>query len=113
MEEILVILREIKGIYMKKELFVPFDGKGNLLDYVYGDITDDEKDVCRRNGVVIRDKGLSCMMFMPNYEFSDTMIFDGFSRGRSSVKAHFVSETTPTGHICRSCRRRKNENLSR
>ena len=79
---------------MKKELFVPFDGKGNLLDYVYSDITDDEKDVCRRNGVVIRDKGLSCMMFMPNYEFSDTMIFDGFSRGRSSVKAHFVSETT-------------------
>ena len=34
------------------------------------------------------------MMFMPNYEFSDIMIFDGFSRGRSSVKAHFVSETT-------------------
>ena len=36
---------------MKKELFVPFDGKGNLLDYVYSDITDDEKDVCRRNNV--------------------------------------------------------------
>ena len=30
---------------MKKELFVPFDGKGNLLDYVYNDITDDEKDI--------------------------------------------------------------------
>ena len=79
---------------MKKELFVPFDGKGNLLDYVYNDITDDEKEICRKNRVVIRDKGLSCMMFMPNYEFSDIMIFEGFSRGRSSVKAHFVSETT-------------------
>lgn len=65
-----------------------------MLDYVYNDITDDEKEICRRNGVVIRDNGLSCMMFTPNCEFSDTMIFDGFSRGRSSVKAHFVSETT-------------------
>ena len=28
---------------MKKELFVPFDGKGNLLDYVYSDITNDRE----------------------------------------------------------------------
>ncbi len=79
---------------MKQKLFIPFDDKGNLLSYVYNSMTDDEKEICQREGHVDRDNGSRVITFVTNYEFSDTMTFDGFSRGRSSVKAHFTSEAT-------------------
>lgn len=82
---------------MKKELFVPFDRYGNLLDYSYSGITEEEKEMCKRDGKIEhfwgRDNTLK-EVFVPNFEFEDTLIFKHFSRGCSSVKAHFESETT-------------------
>ena len=82
---------------MKKELFVPFDKNGNLLDYSWNGITEKEKEICKRDGKVEhfwgRDNTLH-EVFVPNFEFEDTLIFKHFSRGRSSVKAHFESQNT-------------------
>ena len=82
---------------MKKELFVPFDGKGNLLDYSYSGITEEEKEMCKRDGKIEHFWGRDNTpreVFVPNFEFEDTLVFKRFSRGRSSVKAHFESLST-------------------
>jgi hypothetical protein len=82
---------------MKKELFVPFDRAGNLLDYSYMGISKEEEEICKRDGKIEhfwgRDNALR-EVFVPNVEFEDTLIFKHFSRGRSSVKAHFESQFT-------------------
>ena len=82
---------------MKKELFIPFDRNGNLLDYSYRGLSTEEEEICKRDGKVEhfwgRDDTLR-EVFVPNFEFEDTLIFEGFSRGRSSVKAHFKSQFT-------------------
>lgn len=82
---------------MKKELLVPFDRGGNLLDYSYWDLSTEEKEICKRDGKFEifwgRDNTLA-EVFVPNFEFEDTLIFTHFSRGRSSVKAHFESQYT-------------------
>ena len=79
---------------MKKELFVPFDGGGNQLGYSYTDIRGEEKEICMRDGKIEHIFGRNNTIrevFVPNFEFGDTLIFKHFSRGRSSVKAHFES----------------------
>lgn len=81
---------------MKKDLFVPFDSEGNMLDYSYHGISEEEKEICKENKRVehFRRDGTLAEVFVPNYEFEDVLSFEYFSRGRSSVKAHFVSENT-------------------
>ena len=37
---------------MKKELFIPFDRNGNMLDYSYLGISEEEKEICKENGKV-------------------------------------------------------------
>lgn len=79
---------------MKKELFIPFDRKGNLLDYSFFGITEEEKEMCKRDGKIEHfwgDGDTLREVFVPNFEFGDTLVFKHFSRGRSSVKAHFES----------------------
>lgn len=80
----------------KKELFIPFDKKGNLLDYSFFDLTEAEKQKCKEEGQFEFSyaNGNCKTVFVPNFECKDTLIFSGFSRGRSSVKAHFISEYT-------------------
>ena len=83
---------------MKKELFIPFDRNGNLLDYSYWGLNAEEEKVCKENGKVEHfwGDGTISEVFVPNFEFEDTLIFKHFSRGRSSVKAHFESQFTGT-----------------
>ena len=71
-----------------KKLYVPFDKDGNLLSYSWYGITEGEKE----NERVERYRGDGSLMevFLPNFEFEDTLLFGYFSRGRSSIKAHFV-----------------------
>ena len=79
---------------MAKELFVPFDKYGNLLDYSYTGISEAEKEICKKDGKIEHFWGGNNTpreVFVPNFEFEDTLIFKHFSRGRSSVKAHFES----------------------
>ena len=82
---------------MKKELFIPFDRNGNLLDYSRWSLSTEGEEICKRDGKFEifrgRDNTLT-EVFVPNFEFEDTLIFTHFSRGRSSVKAHFESQTT-------------------
>ena len=35
---------------MKKELLVPFDRNGNLLDYSYWCLTTEQEEICKRDG---------------------------------------------------------------
>lgn len=81
---------------MSKELFVPFDRHGNMLDYSYWGISEEEKELCKKHGRFDRlyPNGELAEMFIPNFVFEDTLIFTRFSRGRSSVKAHFESKYT-------------------
>lgn len=77
---------------MQKKLFIPFDRNGNLLDYSYRGITEEEKENERVEH--FWGDGSLIEVFVPNFEFEDTLLFERFSRGRSSVKAHFVSCST-------------------
>ena len=81
---------------MKKELFVPFDRNGNMLDYSWYGLTSEEEQKCKEEGRFeksgIRSNYIE--VFVPNFEFEDTLVFTHFSRGRSSVKAHFRSKYT-------------------
>ena len=81
---------------MKKELFVPFDRCGNMLGYSYYGISTDEEKICKETGrfEIFNRNGTLVEVFVPNFEFEDTLIFKNFSRGRSSVKAHFESRFT-------------------
>lgn len=81
---------------MKKDLFVPFDRKGNMLDYSYHGISEEEKEICKESKRVEHFWGDGTLreVFVPNYEFEDVLTFESFSRGCSSVKAHFVSDNT-------------------
>lgn len=80
---------------MKKELFIPFNRNGNMLDYSYWGISEEEKEICKENGKVEHyfGNGEIAEVFVPNFEFEDELVFEKFSRGRSSVKAHFISCT--------------------
>ena len=75
---------------MKKELFVPFDRNGNMLDWVWHPLTQTEEEICKKDGQFRKE---NCI-FVPNFEFEDVLVFTHFSRGRSSVKAHFRSKYT-------------------
>lgn len=81
---------------MKKELFVPFDRCGNMLGYSYYGISSEGEKICTETGKfeIFNRNGALNEVFVPNFEFEDTLIFEGFSRGRSSVKAHFKSQFT-------------------
>lgn len=76
----------------KKELFVPFDRCGNLLGYSYYGISESEKEICKEKGRFERfyGNGTLAEVFVPSFEFDGTLRFERFSRGRSSVRAHFV-----------------------
>lgn len=67
-----------------------------MLDYSYFGITDEEKEICKENGKIEHyyKNGKFAEVFVPNFNFVDALDFTHFSRGRSSVKAHFVSCTT-------------------
>ena len=58
---------------------IPFDLKGNLLDYVYK---------YNLTNVVMED----------NYQFKDTLKYSGYSKGRSSAHIHFKSTTNNRGY---------------
>lgn len=59
-------------------MLIPFDKKSdNMLDYTWGAIGEETATVAWKE----------------NYEFNDTLEFTHFTRGRSSVKAHFKSFT--------------------
>lgn len=81
---------------MKKDLFVPFDKGGNMCDYTYHTLSEYEEELCKKDGKFerFRNNGILAEIFVPNFEFDDTLLFEYFSRGRSSVKAHFVSCNT-------------------
>lgn len=83
----------------KKNLCIPFDSEDNLLGYSYYGLFGDQEQKCldegkfehysERNGVWrLRE------VFKPNFVFNDTLMFERFSRGCSSVKAHFISNIT-------------------
>lgn len=81
---------------MKKELLVPFNRFGNMLGYSYYILSADNEKICKETGKfeIFNRDGILAEVFVPNFEFEDTLIFTGFSRGRSSVKAHFESQLT-------------------
>lgn len=64
----------MKRSLFKKELKIPYKDRDKTRTYLgfYGFCTGEVK----------------------NYIFQDTLLFTGFSRGRSSVKVHFKSEIT-------------------
>lgn len=79
---------------MKKELFVPFKKNGDMLDYSYYGLSQEEEQKCKEEGRFEKIHGNYIEVFVPNFEFEDTLVFTHFSRGRSSVKAHFRSKYT-------------------
>lgn len=59
-------------------MMIPFDKKtGNMLDYTW----------------VATGEENAAVTWKENHEFNDTLEFTHFTRGRSSVKAHFKSFT--------------------
>ena len=83
----------------KKNLCIPFDPEGNLLGYSYYGIASNDEIKCMNEGkfeYYSERNGVSTLreVFKPNFKFSDELIFNRFSRGCSSVKAHFTSSNT-------------------
>lgn len=71
-----------------KKRCIPFLSDGEMTEYTGFDLTDDEVELCYKNGRFQKenDPWQSRYIWKPNTPFESTLFYDGFARGCSSAK---------------------------
>lgn len=81
---------------LPKKLYIPFSNEGNMLSYSRYDMTPEQEQIADERGEYILDMGYGSIRFVPNYEFTDTLKYHGYSRGCSSAKIRFLRMSCST-----------------
>lgn len=79
-----------------QDICIPFTKDGDLVEYVGYLLNDEEESKCYASGFYQSDDGnwKDRFVWKPNVQFRTTLFYDGYSRGRSSIKFDF---TNPNG----------------
>lgn len=74
-----------------KEMCVPFTKNGSLVEWTGYVLNQEEETKCYANGSYQSNEGSlhDSIVWKPNAQFNTTLFYEGFGRGRSSIKFEF------------------------